>query len=143
MIRTFSLLALAFSTTASAGIYTGSVTLPTKTFRADMDLVSAIAEIAAVEVAYCDGSIATHVVDDTYDFVKGFDLVVTDGDLCSAEIHLNSPVYITGEEFTLVSDPGSVVIDLAGSTVTPASNAKLVSGRMTNPENLPYFTLAN
>lgn len=138
MFRSLPLFALALSTSASAGIYTG---MPDMTFTAgrhDNDLISAIAEVDGVRIHNCGGGYTDYGVGDTVDLVKGFTITINGGNLCAAEIFWDSDIYITGGGFTLKSSPSSTIVDLDPLAPGYLNPFSVVSGTMPNPENAPY-----
>jgi hypothetical protein len=139
MYTSFLLAALAFSTTASAGIYTGNPNVNFQATRADMDFIAGTADVQFVRIHNCDGSHDDYDVVATVDPVLGFDVTVSGGDLCAAEVFWGSNVYITGKSFTLKAAPGSTVVDLAPLNDADLTPFAVVAGSMPNPEQGPLL----
>ncbi len=139
MNKFFLLAALTVSSTASAGIYTGTPIINFQASRMDMDFIAGTAEIEFVRIHSCNGGYDDYAVGTTEDPVEGFSITVDGGDLCDAEVFWDSSVYITGKSFTLKAAPSStlVTLDSAGADLTPFA---LVAGSMPNPDQGPVLT---
>ena len=127
------------STTASAGIYTGTPDLGFHADRDANDFLAGTAKVDFVRVYNCGGGHTDYAMGTTEDPVLGFSVQINGGDLCSAEVFWNSSVYITGKGFTLKASPSSTVVDLdplKAGEITPFS---VVAGEMDDMADGPVL----